>query len=79
MIVYDVLDSLDGALPQIQESLQSPDAKLLVRDEIVSSLEPELQRELPQIARDVANDLYAEWLDFKRQYRQVLALVGRAS
>ena len=39
-----------------------------------AALEPELQRELPQIARDVANDLYAEWLDFKRQYRQVLAL-----
>ena len=74
LIVYDVLDSLDGALPQIQESLQSPEAKLLVRDEIVSTLEPELQRELPQIARDVANDLYTEWLDFKRQYRQVLAL-----
>jgi hypothetical protein len=74
LIVYDVLDSLDGALPQIQKSLQSQDAKLLVRDEIVKTLEPELQRELPQIARDVANELYAEWLDFKRQYRQVLAL-----
>ncbi len=74
LIVYDVFDSLDGALPQIQQSLQSQEAKLLVQDEIVNALEPELQRELPQIARDVANELYAEWLDFKRQYRQLLAM-----
>jgi hypothetical protein len=74
LIVYDVFDSLDGALPQIQESLQSQEAKMLVREEIVNTLEPELARELPQIARDVANELYSEWLDFKRQYRQLLTL-----
>ena len=27
---------------------------------------------LPQVARDVADDLYTLWLDFKRQYRQLL-------
>ncbi|MEZ4608825.1 MAG: hypothetical protein R2838_00965 [Caldilineaceae bacterium] len=33
------------------------------------AVEPELRQELPQMARTLADDLYAEWLDFKRQYR----------
>ena len=72
LIVYDVLDSLDGALPQIEQSLRSPDVKAAVRAEIVATVEPELRREIPEVAREVANDLYAEWLEFRRKYRQVL-------
>jgi hypothetical protein len=74
LIVYDVIDSLDGALPQIENALQAPEVKLAIQQEIVRSVEPELRRELPQMARSLADDLYAEWLDFKRQYRQLLTL-----
>ena len=74
LIVYDVIDSLDGALPQIETALQAPEVKLAIQEEIVRAVEPELRRELPQLARTLADDLYAEWLDFKRQYRQLLTL-----
>jgi hypothetical protein len=73
LILYDVFDSLDGALPQIEESLKSDEAKFLIQEEIILSIEPELRREMPQIAREISNDLYSEWLDFRRQYRQMLA------
>lgn len=76
LIVYDVLDSLDGALPQIQESLKAPEVKAAIRDEIVDAVEPELAREMPQLAREVANELYSQWLEFRRQYRQVLTLAA---
>ena len=72
LIVYDVVDSLDGALPFIEQSLTSDEVKAAIQVEVVNSIAPELRRELPQVARDVADDLYTSWLDFKRQYRQLL-------
>ena len=74
LIVYDIYNSMDGALPQIQESLKSPDVKAGIRDEIVGSIKPELEHELPQIARNIANDLFSEWRNVKKNIRQVLDL-----
>lgn len=79
LIVYDVVDSMDGALPQIEVALQAPEVKEAIRAEIVQAIEPELRRELPQMARTLADDLYGEWLDFKRQYRQLLTLADTNS
>jgi hypothetical protein len=76
MIVYDVAESWDGALPQIQAGLQSAEVKATIRDEIVAAVEPELRQAAPQVARDVSNELYAEWLNFQRQYQQVLGLAA---
>lgn len=74
LIVYDIYNSMDGALPQIQESLKSPEVKAGIRDEIVASVKPELEHELPQIARNIANDLFSEWRNVKKNIRQVLDL-----
>jgi hypothetical protein len=74
LIIYDVIESLDGALPQIQDSLKEEEVKAAIREEIVASAEPELRQGMPLLAREIANDLYGEWLDFKRKHRQVLAL-----
>ena len=74
LIVYDVVDSLDGSLPQIQESLKEPEVKAAIRSEIGLAVAPELRQELPVLAREIANDLYSDWLDFRRKYRQVLTL-----
>ncbi len=74
MIAYDLYNSRDGALPQIQETLKSEAVKAGIRNEITAAIEPELQRELPQIAREIANQLYNEWRDVKRNIRQVLEL-----
>jgi hypothetical protein len=72
LIAYDIYESRDGALPQIQEGLQAAEVKSAIRDEISDAVATELRLETPQLARDIANDLYATWLDFQRKYDQVL-------
>lgn len=74
MIAYDLYTSRDGALPQIQETLKSEEVKTGIRGEITAAIEPELRRELPQIARDISNQLFNQWRDVKRNIRQVLEL-----
>ena len=76
LIAYDLYNSRDGALPQIQETLKSAEVKEGIRNEIILSTEPELRRELPQIAREISNQLFNEWRDVKRNIRQVLELAG---
>ncbi|MBV7330851.1 hypothetical protein KFU94_21930 [Chloroflexi bacterium TSY] len=48
--------------------------KAEIRAETVDAIRPELTRELPQVARMVANDIYSNWLDFKDRYTSVLNL-----
>jgi hypothetical protein len=45
-----------------------------VRSEIASSIRPELEAEIPGLARTIANDLFVEWRNTKRTIRQVLDL-----
>lgn len=79
MIAYDVYSNLDGAIPEISNTLKSEEVKEGIRGEITAAIEPELKRELPQIAREVSNQLYNEWRDVKRNIRQVLELAGENS
>jgi hypothetical protein len=72
LIAYDLYDSREGAIPQIQEGLQAAEVKSAIRSEITDAVATELRLETPQLARDIANDLYATWLDFQRKYTQVL-------
>ncbi len=74
LIAYDIYNSMDGALPQIRDSLKSTEVKAGIRDEIVASVKPELERQLPQIARNIANELFSEWRNVKKNIRQVLDL-----
>jgi hypothetical protein len=76
MIAYDLWDSREGALPQIRTALQSPDVAAGVRAEIVASIRPELEAEIPNLARTIANDLFVEWRNTKRTIRQVLDLAA---
>jgi len=76
MIAYDLYDSRDGALPQIQASMKSAEIAAGIRSEVVASIRPELQTETPELARAVANDLFAEWRTVKRNIRQVLDLAA---
>ena len=66
---FDLLNKLVDRPP-----LKSPDVKAGIRDEIVASVKPELEHELPQIARNIANDLFSEWRNVKKNIRQVLDL-----
>jgi hypothetical protein len=77
LIAYDVWESWDGALPQIEQGLQAAEVKAAIRGEITAVVADELRVETPLIAREVANDLYATWLDFQRQYVQMLDWADR--
>jgi hypothetical protein len=74
LIAYDLYTSREGALPQIQEGIKSAEVKAGIRSEIVAAMEPEFRREAPQIARDVANELFSQWREVRRNIRNVLAL-----
>ena len=76
MIAYDLWESRDGALPQIGASLQGPAVAAAVQAEIAASIRPELEAEIPALARSVANDLFVEWRETKRTIRQVLDLAA---
>ena len=76
MIAYDLFEGRDGALPQIQESLKGEAVAQGIREEIVASVRPELEAEAPQLARTIANELYAEWRSVRREIRQVLDLAA---
>lgn len=78
MIAYDLYDSRDGALPEIQASLKSPEVASGIREEVAAAIEPELQSELPQVAREIANDLHSQWLDVKRDIRVVLEMASES-
>jgi hypothetical protein len=74
LIAYDLYESREGALPQIQEGLRAAEVKTAIRTEISDVVATELRLEIPQLARDISNDLYATWLDFQRKHTQVLTL-----
>ena len=76
MIAYDLWTSREGALPQIRTSLKSPEVAAGVRSEIADSIRPELEAEIPGLARTIANDLFVEWRNTKRNIRQVLDLAA---
>ena len=76
MIAYDVYESREGALPQIQESLVSSEVKAGIREEITAAIRPELEAEVPELARTIANDLFGQWRTVKRDIRQVLDLAA---
>lgn len=74
MIAYDLYEGRDGALPQIQETLKGEPIAQGIRAEIVASVRPELEAEAPQLARTIANELYAEWRNVRRDIRQLMDL-----
>ncbi len=76
LLAGDVIKSFDGALPQIQKSLKADEVQQTFRQKIASRVEEELRNESSQIAREVATNVYAEWLDFQKDYRETLSLLG---
>lgn len=76
LLAYDVWSNLDGALPAIKEGLVAPETKLQIRSEIAAQLDEELKlaEQLPTVAREVADSLYAEWRIVRGKMRTVLDL-----
>ena len=76
MIAYDLYESREGALPQIQSALLSPEVAAGIQQEYAGAIRQELQRELPDLVRRMADDLFVEWRTVKRTIRQVLDLAA---
>ena len=74
LIVIDVYDSRNGALPLIRDSLQSEDVKAEMRVWMAEEVSEEMRTELPQLARDVANSAFSLWQDFREKFTRVLEL-----
>ncbi len=74
LIIWDLIKGGEGALPQIRKSLQGEDVKAEIRAQIAKEVDEELQTELPQLARSVANDVFSRWRDFLLKFARVLDL-----
>lgn len=76
LIIIDIMKSLDGALPLIEEALTSPTTKQHFQEQIATELKNQLRLhvELPAQARDVADNLYDEWRIMRAKMQKVLDL-----
>lgn len=74
LITSDLIKSFDGALPEIQRTLKTPEIKQAIQTEIASTIEQEISSETSQLSREISNELYAVWLDFQKDYRETLSL-----
>ncbi len=74
LIVMDVYNSRDGALPEIRDSLQSDDVKAEMQRWIADEVGEELRVEMPTLARNVANSAFSQWQDFRLKFTRVIQL-----
>jgi hypothetical protein len=74
LIVYDLWEGGYGALPQIQESLQSEEVKARIRDEIATAVRDDLPDQAALIALETAASLTEQWQGFCDEYSGVCRL-----
>lgn len=74
LIVWDLFNAEKGSLPQIQSALQDQEVKSEIRTQVVEKVRHEVRMELPPLARSVANEVYSQWIDFRKKYARVLEL-----
>ena len=74
LILKDVYDSSDGALPLILSSLKGDEVKAELRARTAVGVNEELRTELPELARSIANGTYSKWQDFRQKFSRVLEL-----
>lgn len=77
LISFDVLNSLDGAVPEIQKAMVSTDVKSFIRGEITNALQEDLDTQMPVIARGIADELFEEWRIMREKMRQVIDLAAQ--
>ena len=71
MIVYDLWEGGQGALPQIKEGLQSPEVKQKIRAEIADAVKDDLPEQASLIALETAVSLTEQWQGFCGTYEYV--------
>ena len=71
MIAYDLWEGTEGALPQIQEALQSEEVKLKIREEIATAIKDDLPDQAALIALETSVSLVEQWQGFCDRYGDV--------
>ena len=71
LIAYDLWEGNAGALPQIQEALQSEEVKDKIRDEIALAIKDDLPDQAALIALETSVSLVEQWQGFCTDYGDV--------
>lgn len=71
MIIYDLWEGGQGALPQIEEALQSEEVKSKIRGEIATAIKDDLPEQAALIALETAVSLTEQWQGFCSVYAYV--------
>ena len=77
LILWDLWSGRDGSFPRIREELQKEEVKREIRQQITLSMDNELSRQRPELARKLSNGVYMRWQEFRRKYARVLELGER--
>jgi hypothetical protein len=76
MLIIDLATSFDGSFDAIQTQFQSPETKSLLKSEVSKAFSEGIGEDLAEIPVSIANELYAKWLDFQKDYTEMLAIVN---
>lgn len=74
LIIVDVVNAGEGALPQIRKSLRGAKAKATIRKKITIEVRGVLEEELPRLGRSITDDVFSLWLSFRSRHKRVLEL-----
>ncbi len=74
MIIWDLIQGADGALPEIRKGLKDPHVKGLIQEGLADEISAQLSSEAPAIARRISLEVFSRWADFKEKFALVLDL-----
>ena len=77
LIAYDLWEGSQGALPQIQESLQSEEVKAKIREEIAAAIKDDLPDQAALIALETSVSLVEQWQGFCDKYEYVCTVADQ--
>ena len=71
LIAYDLWEGNQGALPQIQEALQSEEVKSKIREEIATAIKDDLPDQASLIALETSVSLVEQWQGFCTRFGDI--------
>lgn len=74
LIVWDLWEGGQGALPQIQDALQSEEVKAKIRQEVADSIKDGLPEEVSIVSLEIAVNLVEDWNRFCDTNRAICTL-----
>jgi hypothetical protein len=74
LIVWDLWEGGNGALPQIRDALESEEVKTKIRQEVTDAVKSGLPEEVSIVALEIAVNLVEEWNSFCDTNRSVCTL-----